>query len=148
MNIENSLIEKLNLLLNEWDIIKGSAGRTVSDLPGIIWIYITNPRFGLLWADKDGSIYKDGTKITKVSPWDSRKDTHKKLVAKAYEKETKLHLTKDLRADVNTIVDHYDTDNPRGRIVGEKIYVWNFSGSAAFSKKVNTAIDDIYRYIE
>jgi hypothetical protein len=137
----------LNYLL-EFEVIKGSAGRTINASPGIVWLYITKPIYGLLWADKKGNIYKDDQQITSVSPWDSRKDTHKKLVAVAYPKDEKLHLSKNLRDDVDTIVDGYDTDNPRGRIVGDKVYVWNFSGSTSFSKKVNSAIDSIYRYVE
>ena len=149
MDIKNSfkLLDKIDDFLIEYDIIKGSAGRTVSAQSGFVWMYISNPRSGLLWADKNGVIYLDSRKLTKIDDWDSRKDTHKKLLAVVWDLVPKFQLSKNKRADVDKIVDTYDTDNPRGRIVGDVVYVYDYPSGGKYTRMVDQAIDAIYDYI-
>ena len=129
--------------LNEYSIKYGYAGRdVVGDIvPGapssIIWMYITDPKLGLIWSDVKGNVYKYDKKIAKIEDYGAH-ITHKNLMAAAY---NKLGLVGDLRKDVDTITDN--DLNPRGRIIMDKIYIYT-----GFDKKLNDkAIKAIYDYV-
>ena len=128
-----------NYLLNEYEVEYGPAGRDVATSLPIIWIFVnTFPKQGLIWCDTKGNVYQNDKKITKMNNYGFN-STHKNLVAAAH---NPLGLTaNDLRANVDNIV---DADmNPRGRIVGDTIYIYS-----GFNKNMSKkAIDAIYQYI-
>jgi len=123
--------------LNEWKISTGYAGRDISsDSPSIIWMFLKKPGLGLIWVNKDGTVYHFNKRIAKIDNYSSIM-THKNLLAAAYEK---LGLKGNLRQNVDDIVDNNADKNVRGRVSKDTIYIYS-----GFSKKLqDEAIDSIY----
>jgi hypothetical protein len=124
--------------LNEYRVEYGPAGRGVAKSLPIIWIYInTFPKQGLIWCDTKGNVYQNDKKIAKMDNY-GYNSTHKNLMAAAHDT---LGFTGNLRDNVDNIV---DADiNPRGRIVGDTIYLYS-----SFDKNISKkAIEAIYEYI-
>lgn len=135
------------------------AGRNISGKGNTyVWIYIVKPgQKGLLWADPDGNVYLKNSKISKISAYDDVKGTHKQIVASAYNSlniSNKEGMSGNLRKDVDTIVDGFESYNVRGRVVMSENtnYVYPASAMSPFDeKRYNTfakkALRDVNRYI-
>ena len=136
--------------LNEWSVKFEYAGRGISNKNPIIWMYITKPQAGLIWSDYNGEVYLNSKKIYKIKNY-SNIMTHKYILGVVYNLIDKLHLTTNLRNDVDTIVDMDSDVNVRGRISGSDIYIYS-SGMMGAEEKTykricDKAVDSIYDYI-
>lgn len=94
---------------------------------------------GLIWTTSDGTTYLNNKKITKIK-YPINKMTHKKQLAELYDE---LDIEKHMDGEMRDNVERLNEANPRGRIVDNTIYVYEFNNK----KMIDKAIDAVYRYI-
>lgn len=135
---------RLEIYLKEWKIERQYAGRgilksTKSDKI-IVWYYMKSPSFkGLIWTTADGTTYLNDKKITKIN-YPIHKMTHKKQLAELYDE---LDIEKYMDGEKRDNIERLNEANPRGRIIDNTIYVYEFNNK----RMIDKAIDAIYRYI-
>ena len=137
--------------LTEWKVQKQYAGRSLAE-PGktILWMYITEPEFqGLLYTYPDGITYLKDKKLGRTIKADDPKATHKRQLADFF---TQLGLDKYADGDKRGFIEDMYEKNVRGRIIGDKIYVYSDSyvgiEGKRYKKMIDKAIDNIYDYVE
>lgn len=137
--------------LTEWKVQKQYAGRSLAQ-PGktILWMYMTVPEFkGLLYTYPDGTTYLRDKKLGVTIKADDPKATHKRQLADFY---NQLGLNKHDDGDKREFIEDMYEQNVRGRIIGDKIYVYSDSyigiEGKKYAKMVDKAVDAIYDYID
>lgn len=135
---------RLKKYINEWRVEQQYAGRGLLKSTklnkAIVWYYMIFPSFkGLIWTTSDGTTYINDKKIKKIN-YPIEKMTHKKQLAELY---NELKIGDNMDGDLRSDVENLNEANPRGRIVDNVIYVYEFE-----KKRLNDkAINAIYRYI-
>lgn len=137
--------------LTEWKVHKQYAGRNLAE-PGktILWMYLTIPTFqGLIHTLPDGTTYLRDKKLGKTIKADHPKATHKRQLSDFF---TQLGLDKYDDGDKRGFIEDMYEQNVRGRIIGDKIYVYssNYVGieGKKYDRMINKAIDSIYDYVK
>ena len=138
--------------LTEWKVSKGFSGRSLAR-PGktILWMYITEPELkGLIYTYPDGTTYLRDKKLGKTIKADDPKATHKRQLSDFF---NKLGLDKyNEKGDKRNFIEDMYEKNVRGRIIGDKIYVYSNSyvgiEGKKYDKMIDKAIDNIYDYID
>jgi 8-oxo-dGTP pyrophosphatase MutT (NUDIX family) len=131
--------------INEWKVHQSYSGRDlIKANETVLWQYI--PSEGLLYTYPNGDTYLDKKKLGRMLRSDDPQATHKKQLATFY---NKLGFKEsNVRQHIESI---YET-HPRGRIIGNDIYVYSSSmvGMEAkrFNKLIDRAIDAIYDYVD
>ena len=137
--------------LKEWKVSKQYAGRSLAKRnQTILWMYITEPEFqGLVYTYPDGTTYLKDKKLGKTIKADDPKATHKRQLSDFFKQ---LNFDKYAKGDKRNFIEDIYEKNVRGRIIGDKIYVYS-SGYVGiegkrYGKMVDKAIDAIYDYVK
>ena len=134
------------VFMNEWKVHQSYSGRDlIKPNETVLWQYI--PSEGLLYTYPNGDTYLDNKKLGRMLRSDDGQATHKKQLATFYNK-LGFKESSNVRQHIESI---YET-HPRGRIIGNDIYVYSSSmvgmDAKRFNKLVDRAIDAIYDYVD
>lgn len=139
--------------LLEWKYQEGYAGRgiirSVDEPYVMLWIFLQIPfELGLLWTLPDGTTYLNSKKVGKVKVSSSSSTSHKQVIGQLYSKLGYNKLPGDLRDNV----EKYYEQNPRGRILKDEIFAYEFGSSDPLASRrhenrITQAISMIKRYI-
>ena len=148
------ILDKIDeYLLKEWKIVKGYAGRDITQVfkeKAIVWYHMVEPIMkGLIWTLPNGDTFLNKKKLGNIN-FPNEKLSHKKVLSEFYQKlEFGKHMSGKLRKDVEKM----NEMNIRGRIIKKEIHVYSFntqSGPFAekrYDNRVKKAIFSIERNI-